>query len=1096
MAPEQIQTPKPEPAETTVVRKWRPLRWLLAFVVLCFGAVAVGLSQLPGRSLSMPVWLQERVESRIAEAYPNLNIRFRSVMLVIGEQWHPSIALQDVELRDTDQSHLLSFPDVGVSLSPEALLSGRISLKAVRMSGAFVTLRRDAEGHFNVAMDRTRKTGTPKTRTLTSLLAAVDSALQRPALAEFDEFLLTNLTMRYEDNRVARNWNVDGGRLQLQRVGDTLQLGADFTVLGTRTYASRIAVNATSIIGSSAIDLGVSFDDMVAADLALQSPALSWLGVLEAPISGAVRTGFNTEGVLQPLNASLQIGAGVLQPNANTQPIPFDSASSYFSFDPASRRLTFDTISLQSDLVTTTASGQAILLGEGQGLPDGLLGQFELSDVAAKPYLNLATEVALDQVTMDFKLMFDPLKVNLGRLLITLPEGEIAVDGAATAEPDGWRWALNLTSGSATPEHILRYWPSDLKSKLRRWIAANILDGALSDINLYLRSAPNQNLRTHLGFLFRDARVKFLKTLPPLQDAVGYVTLTDARLVAGIEAGWVKAAQGGMIDTAGTTFVIPDTRIKPAPAEVGLIANSSLTAALSILDEPPFRFVSKSKLRTQTMQGQAEVSAKFNFVLKKKLPPKQVLFEATGKITDFSSTAIIRDHRLSAEKISLFLDPKGLRLSGAGLLDTVPFEGRWQMPFGAAGKAGAKVTASVELSQTLLENFAISLPPGVMTGSGSADINIALPKGALPVLQFKSDLTGIGLNIPQIGWRKAAEKSGNLAFSATLSKPIALSEIQFQAPGLQGSAALGLTPQGKFERADFKALKIGNWLDAPVSLIGRGVAQPPEILVNGGVLDLRKLPRGGAGKGRNGPISVSLKRLKVTRGIALHNFKAKFGAGNGLKGAFSGLVNGAASVRGQITPQNGRSRVSLRSKNAGGVLEAAGFFRKASGGDLALSLNPVGAAGTFDGVLKVTNTRLIDAPVVAELLNFISVVGLLEKLGKSGILFTEVDAAFRLTPKQLILSKSSAIGPSIGVSLDGYYNLAERVMDMQGVVSPIYLLNGIASIIGRKGEGLIGFSFNLKGKSDKPRILVNPLSALTPGMFREIFRRPAPKLKN
>ena len=75
-------------------------------------------------------------------------------------------------------------------------------------------------------------------------------------------------------------------------------------------------------------------------------------------------------------------------------------------------------------------------------------------------------------------------------------------------------------------------------------------------------------------------------------------------------------------------------------------------------------------------------------------------------------------------------------------------------------------------------------------------------------------------------------------------------------------------------------------------------------------------------------------------------------------------------------------------------------------------------------------------------------------------------------------------------------DLAERVMDMQGVVSPIYLLNGIASIIGRKGEGLIGFSFNLKGKSDKPRILVNPLSALTPGMFREIFRRPAPKLKN
>ena len=131
---------------------------------------------------------------------------------------------------------------------------------------------------------------------------------------------------------------------------------------------------------------------------------------------------------------------------------------------------------------------------------------------------------------------------------------------------------------------------------------------------------------------------------------------------------------------------------------------------------------------------------------------------------------------------------------------------------------------------------------------------------------------------------------------------------------------------------------------------------------------------------------------------------------------------------------------------------------------------------------------------MAEMLNIISVFGLLEQLGKSGILFTEVDAKFRLTPDQVIVSQSSAIGPSMGVSLDGYYDLATRGIDMQGVLSQIYLLNGIGSIIGRKGEGLIGFNFSLKGNADRPRVLVNPLSALTPGMFREIFRRPAPQL--
>jgi hypothetical protein len=67
-------------------------------------------------------------------------------------------------------------------------------------------------------------------------------------------------------------------------------------------------------------------------------------------------------------------------------------------------------------------------------------------------------------------------------------------------------------------------------------------------------------------------------------------------------------------------------------------------------------------------------------------------------------------------------------------------------------------------------------------------------------------------------------------------------------------------------------------------------------------------------------------------------------------------------------------------------------------------------------------------------------------------------------------------------------------MDFQGVLSPFYLLNGVGAILTRKGEGLIGFNYTLGGTSDAVRVGVNPLSALTPGMFREIFRRPPPDL--
>ncbi|MEL6683593.1 MAG: AsmA-like C-terminal region-containing protein, partial [Pseudomonadota bacterium] len=124
----------------------------------------------------------------------------------------------------------------------------------------------------------------------------------------------------------------------------------------------------------------------------------------------------------------------------------------------------------------------------------------------------------------------------------------------------------------------------------------------------------------------------------------------------------------------------------------------------------------------------------------------------------------------------------------------------------------------------------------------------------------------------------------------------------------------------------------------------------------------------------------------------------------------------------------------------------------------------------------------------------ISVVGLLQQLDGQGLSFDEVDARFRLTPRQVIVTESSAVGPGLGISLDGIYTLATQQMDFQGVVSPFYLINSIGSVLTRRGEGLIGFNFTIGGTSSAPQVGVNPLSAFTPGMFRDIFRRSPPQV--
>ena len=102
--------------------------------------------------------------------------------------------------------------------------------------------------------------------------------------------------------------------------------------------------------------------------------------------------------------------------------------------------------------------------------------------------------------------------------------------------------------------------------------------------------------------------------------------------------------------------------------------------------------------------------------------------------------------------------------------------------------------------------------------------------------------------------------------------------------------------------------------------------------------------------------------------------------------------------------------------------------------------------------------------------------------------FDEVEAAFRLTPGRMTLSRGSAVGASLGLSMDGVYATDTGQIAMQGVITPVYLLNGVGSLLTRKGEGVIGFNYSLTGPLADPKVSVNPLSGFVPGAMRDIFR--------
>ncbi|APE45420.1 hypothetical protein BOO69_10505 [Sulfitobacter alexandrii] len=1068
----------------------------MVLLTLAAGALVGAVWLSMGQPLRAPGWLQERIETRIARELPDVRVSLGEVELVVEEGWFPRVRLRNVEIDTPEGAEILRLTEFKTGFALRPLLDGVVQPQSISISGVVVTLRRDAEGRVALSAGLGPGSFSREAATLPQLIAQLDDVLQRPALRALAEADLRAVTLQFDDLRAGRSWTIDGGRLLLSREDGMLRLTADLALLSGGSGAATLSANYASRIGQTAADFGVSFEGVSAADIATQGPAFAWLGVLRAPISGSVRSGLNQSGTFEPLNATLQIGAGVVQPNPQTRPIPFDGAQSYFSYDPAEALLRFADVRLRSKWVSAESSGSAALGLTPDGKLNDLVGQFTIRDLRANPDDIYDAPVGLAETDVDFRLRLNPFRLELGRMQISDQGRTLLLDGTMSARLDGWRVALDGRMDGLSPDRLLELWPRGLKTKTRDWLVENVHGGEVSNLDLAFRLTPDAAPQTYVAFDYAKADVRFLKTMPPLTGGKGHFSLLDNRLVVAVDAATVAADAGGAVRIDNSSFIIPDVRVKDGPpAVIRLKTESSITAALSLLNREPLSVMDKANLPVDLARGRAALKGQIALPLQKGTED-QVVFDFTGTLRDLGSEVLIRDRALRTQTLDLTVDNERVILSGAGSLDGIGFDGSFVQPIGPdAGASGLR--ADVSLNQEALETFGIALPPGTVSGEAPARIEVDLPKGGAPQFDLQSDLAGLRLSVPQLGWGKAAGTSGRLRVSGRLGAVPAVDRLSLTAAGLTAEGAVDLREGGALDRVRFDTLRAGDWLDAAVDVVGQGPGNPVQLVIRGGLLDLRSAELGGGQGGGTGPgtsMQVRLDRLQITDTIALTDMQGAFGTGGGLDGSFRARLNGGTPVEGRVLPQNGRSAVRLVSSDAGGVLRSAGLLRQVVGGELSLTLLPVGSGGAFDGSLDVTDVRIKDAPGIAALVNSISVVGLINELNGDGIYFDEVEGRFRLTPNRLTLTEASAVGASMGLSMDGIYALDSGTIDMQGVITPVYLLNGIGSVLTRKGEGLIGFNYTLTGPAKQPSVGVNPLSALTPGMFRDIFRRPPPEV--
>ena len=1074
--------------------------WVLASILTVSVVGGLLVMSLLGAQIKAPEWVRNKVIERINQGSDSFSVDIGDIAVIVEKDGLPHLVLNNLELRNKAGSPILRLSDVEATVALRPLMRGQIQPSSIELSGVAVTLRRLADGSVNVAFN---DMPTPDEGvSYAALVHVVDAFLLRPQFADMRKVDVENLSLRYDDLLTSRAWNVDGGHLGMTRAQDDVQIRGIFTLLGARDYATSLEMNYSGKIGSLAAEMGISFQDMPSRDIAGQSPALAWLDALDAPLSGALRVSVDEQGALGPLNATLQINEGVLQPTEATKPIPFTSVRSYFSYDPKTQTMQLDELSIDSKWGSAQAEGQAILLGIENGLPRELLGQIRVSKIKANPAGLYPAPIEIEAASMDMRLQLDPFVFTLGEMSFTDQGSRFVLGGEVQAKPAGWDLSVSGHMDALTRERLMELWPTVVKKTTRSWVDENVYQADISNIQVALRALPNRRPDVFLGFDYTGLKTRYIKEVPPIEAAAGHASLYDNRFVITADKGFVTAAQGGRVDIKGTSFIVPDVRIKRGPAQTFLKIKSTITAALSLLDEEPFKFLQKAGQPVTLASGRTEISGRLDFLLKPKLQPKEVAFDLGGTLRSVRSDKLVPGRVIAASELGVSARNGLLSIAGEARIGNVPVGGTWAADLSPEAGGKSQLKGWIELSERFADEFGIGLPPGSISGVGRADAVVDLIKGKPAEFTLTSDLAGVGLSLKQLSWSADRDATGILKVVGKLGKPPVIDDIHLEIAGLTAQGAVSLKPDGQLDRASFSQVKVGTWLDAPVDLVGRGADLPPAIEVTGGRIDLRQTSLGGGGesgeggqKKNGGPVTLALDQLQISDGIALTQFRADLNTSHGVAGNFTGLVNGGAAVTGRVVPQGGRSAFQILSENAGGVMSSAGLLKQGRDGKMNLVLTPAPEKGSYKGKLLIENLRIKDAPAMAALLNALSVVGILQQLGGDGLHFNRVDADFVLQPTRVTLLSGSAVGASLGISMEGYYYMESGQMDMRGVVSPIYLVNSIAGIFTRKGEGLIGFNYKLKGPASSPKVSVNPLSAFTPGLFRELFRRKPPKVR-
>lgn len=1028
---------------TTAKFLLKVLTGLLVVVVVIIGIGSFAISRGP---VSIG-FLSEYIVDILARQYPGQKVEFSDLVL----EWASHDRELHVRAKDVfvtlNGKRIAAIPDVSSRFSGDALLDGKLAPSELEFYGVRILVTRLASGKFEVGYSTHRSDDAAEEGAAgnDALSAIISELSEKPDKSRATGYLkrleMYDTEIMFNDEKRSKIWQSTAKVLVISRTDGGMQ-GALALSVNLHGHPLQVEADVDYQRENRKIVASIAVADIPLPLLAKEHSALEILKDADLTVSGDVDFALSEHFDLEYVTFAARSGAGsYFHPDLYKKPLAISAAKVEGSLNSDMSELDLTRIDVDFGGPTLKAGGKVLLSDSSPGL----------------------------QFSGDVK---------------NFPTNELGNFWPHTMAVDGYNWVTkNIRDGKVTSGEF----------------RIDLPPGAIESGRI-----PKDAVR--LAFDFEGLSTNYYAPLPPVTNISGSAVLSERQ----IHLTGMTGELGGMTVSEGDAL-IGGFHLKDQSATIGAVISGSSRQIMTFLDRKPLEFISPYGIVPALVSGDAAVRAKFAFPLLDRLELPDVNFAAAARLENTAIPAVAKDVDLSDGQLIVDVEPGGFTAHGTASLNDIPSKIDVQSWFKGQNKGVRKYHIETVLTREHRKKLAIDSDRLLGPASITADIldrNDGGISGAL-----SADLSGAEINVPALKWRKQAMLPAALktVFKVDAARNIQLDNTEFSSADLSATGALRIE-DGALKQLFLSKVKWG-LSDFTASYVDQGAGNI-DVQIKGAAFDMKPFvadlgvsdaeaavePDTEQSRTRY-LVQAEFARVILDEDVNITSVKASLEIKDEeiRAGSVTGQIKGGAPLVMRVKPKADKRVVSIFSDDAGAVLQAFDIYDNVRGGKMKIRaiIDDSAANKPTRGAVEMSDIKVVNAPMLAKILQVASLQGIADLLSGKGATFTKIDAPFKYADGVITVKDFRAVG-SVGLTLNGTINRKSDTIDAFGTVIPSYTINSVLGnipilgrlLVGREGEGIFAFSYKVKGPVGDPDVSVNPLSAFAPGILRRMLFEP------